>query len=110
MPNDSELPAAFVLPNEVVSRLAELADVPQSSRELFGSLIAEAILFAEINHAIVRSNLTRPSLSHVEREARRITKLAKDLDRTLGALEEKDPDPLGLPRFRGEVRSWEEGI
>jgi hypothetical protein len=86
MPKNSQRPAAFVLPTDVVVKLAELASVPQTSHTLFENLITQAIGEAHVSHAIVRGKLPKAQYSDVARELRLVGTAAKRLDAILKAL------------------------
>jgi hypothetical protein len=100
MPKKSDRAAAFTLPKKVVSQLADLAGVPKGSRSKFGKLIAEAIGMAEVEQSISPANLPSPRPSDVDREARHISTIAKNLDEALGALEKRDADPV---RYKAKI-------
>jgi hypothetical protein len=86
MPNDFESAAARLLPNDVVTQLADLAVVPKSRRIIFANLIRKATWSATIDDALVRSGLPHARPSDVVDVLTPIRVGAKQLDQVLAAL------------------------
>jgi hypothetical protein len=87
MPVKSKRSPAFVVPDEVVSRLATLAHIPKESREQFGERLRSGIALAHTANEVRR--LPHGPGSDVARFLRRVKTTAQHLDQVIAMLQGK---------------------